>query len=134
QQSFEVLGTDLTKARDFESAKAVMAYREELGRRSGAAPSPAATAAPAAVPASPATISLFDGKTLEGWVGLPDASFFSVVDGAIRLQGKGGDLFYTGSGGEAAEFTDFELTMTVKTEEEANSGVFFHCAKKPNGG
>jgi len=80
------------------------------------------------------TITLFDGKTLSGWRGVPDQTPFSVVDGAIKTSGRrGGMLYFVGDGTQPNEFSDFDLTMRVKTENEANSGVFFHCARGANG-
>src|SRR5690606_16897713 len=93
----------------------------------------AAASAPSAV-GGPPVYPLFDGVSLDGWRAVPDDSLFAVVDGAIRIQGRPADLFYEGSQFDALQMSDFDLTMKVKTEEEANSGVFFHCVRKPGGG
>lgn len=42
-------------------------------------------------------------------------------------------LYYTGTSDDDPEITDFDLTMTIKTEQSANSGVFFHCVGDPSG-
>ncbi len=73
-------------------------------------------------------VSLFDGKTLNGWKSneeRPDV--FSVVDGAIQVQGGRAHLFYVGkvNGGQ---FKNFELKAQVKTTFGANSGLYFHTA------
>ncbi len=131
RQSLQVLETELTRSRQFEQAEAVLAYRGSLGGGHGSAGAPAPDQAAAG---GPATYQLFDGKSLDGWRAVPNGTFFSVVDGAIRIAGKPADLYYEGSQFDALGISDFELTMQVKTEEEANSGVFFHCARRADGG
>jgi Domain of Unknown Function (DUF1080) len=70
---------------------------------------------------------LFDGKSLEGWRGYnkqtaPEA--WKVVDGALTLTGKGGDLLTT------EQFGDFELSLEWKLGKVgANSGVFFRAVE-----
>lgn len=71
------------------------------------------------------SVSLFDGETLSGWrVTEENPDSFRVEDGAIVAEGPRAHLFYDGPHGTA--FTDFELTLKVKTEPGANSGVYFH--------
>jgi uncharacterized protein len=65
---------------------------------------------------------LFDGKTTTGWRGyrsdrVPDG--WQVVDGALTLVGKGGDIITTES------FRDFELELEWKVPPGGNSGVFY---------
>lgn len=64
-------------------------------------------------------VSLFDGKSLEGWKGLDGA--WKVEGGAIVCTGrkKGGKNWLIWQGGEPA---DFELRLEFKFEE-GNSGV-----------
>lgn len=81
-------------------------------------------------------ISLFDGKTLNGWKANEDQDSFSVHDGTIMAQAKGkaiegqaphakSHLFYMGENGKAS-FKNFEFQCDVKTESKANSGLYFH--------
>jgi hypothetical protein len=70
-------------------------------------------------------VSLFDGKTLDGWRASENSDSFRVGDGLIIADGSRSHLFYVGEVG-GADFTDFELRMDVKTFPKANSGVFFH--------
>ncbi len=72
-------------------------------------------------------ISLFDGKSLEGWkpAEREDPSTFSVQDGAIVAHGRRNHLFYVGPV-ENANFRDFELKVDVKTEPGSNGGIYFH--------
>ena len=70
-------------------------------------------------------IALFDGTSLDGWkVTKENPGSFRVEDGAIVTDGPRAHLYYDGPAG--TEFTDFELTMKVKTTPGSNSGVFFH--------
>jgi len=70
-------------------------------------------------------ISLFDGKSLEGWQLGENPETFSVEDGMIQVHGDRAHLFYNGPVMDA-EFTNFEFKADVKTMEGANSGIFIH--------
>lgn len=71
-------------------------------------------------------ISLFDGRSLQGWKASENPATFSVVDGAIRARGPRAHLFYEGRDGVVLDFKNFELELQVMTRPGANSGVFFH--------
>lgn len=73
-------------------------------------------------------ISLFDGKSLEGWKANEHAENWKVEDGAIVARGPRSHLFYMGG-----EFTDFEFTAEVMTEKGTNSGIYFHTAFQNDG-
>ncbi len=60
-------------------------------------------------------ITLFDGKTLDGWVG--DTKGYAVDDGAIVCQPGGSNLF------TKDEFADFEFRFEFKLTAGANNGV-----------
>ena len=78
-------------------------------------------------------VSLFDGKTLNGWKSSPDnPAAFSVVDGTLKVAGKRAHLYYVGEDGKAS-FTDFELKITAKTMPNANSGIYFHTEFQEKG-
>jgi len=73
--------------------------------------------------------SLFNGKDLSGWRAnvMPEA--FTVVDGAIRAHApkESAHLFYVGERKEGFEsFKNFVLEAKVRSEPEANSGIFIH--------
>ncbi|MEL7540212.1 MAG: DUF1080 domain-containing protein [Pseudomonadota bacterium] len=69
--------------------------------------------------------ALFDGESLDGWrVTEENPESFRVEDGAIVAEGPRAHLFYEGPLG--TDFTNFELSLKVKTEPGANSGVYFH--------
>ncbi len=78
-------------------------------------------------------VSLFDGKTLNGWTATKEneKSFF-VKDGALVCKGGRAHIFYTGKVGNA-DFKNFELSLKVKTLSASNSGVYFHTAYQKKG-
>jgi hypothetical protein len=77
-------------------------------------------------------ISLFDGKSLEGWKVSGSAGTFSVRDGVIVAHGPFSHLFYAGPV-YYGDFKDFELKVDVKAEPAANGGVFFHTQYQEKG-
>jgi hypothetical protein len=70
-------------------------------------------------------VSLFDGKTLNGWKVGENASSFKVEDGAIVVNGPVGHLFYDGKVGNH-DFKNFEFKAQVMTTPGSNSGLYFH--------
>jgi hypothetical protein len=85
-----------------------------------------------AQPGAQGWISLFDGKSLDGWKVSGSAGTFSVREGAIVAHGPFSHLFYAGPV-YYADFKDFELKVDVRTEPEANGGVFFHTQYQDQG-
>jgi hypothetical protein len=75
----------------------------------------------------PKWVSLFDGKTLNGWKVGENASSFKVEDGAIVVNGPVGHLFYDGTVGNH-DFKNFEFKAQVMTTPGSNSGLYFHTA------
>ncbi len=83
-----------------------------------------ATAAVRAADSEEGFVSLFDGKTLNGWkIAEEQAKSWSVVDGAIMAHGNRSHLFYVA---DEKPFKDFELKVDVMTEPGANGGIYFH--------
>ncbi|MBP6687213.1 MAG: DUF1080 domain-containing protein, partial [Lacibacter sp.] len=70
-------------------------------------------------------VSLFDGKTLNGWKVGANAATFKVEDGAIVVNGEVAHLFYNGEEGKH-NFKNFELKLDVMTMPGSNSGVYIH--------
>lgn len=66
---------------------------------------------------------LFDGRTLEGWQITGNADGWVVEDGEIVNLAKGGGYLAT-----EEQYGDFILSLDVKYEKGANSGVFFRWA------
>jgi len=75
--------------------------------------------------ADQAWISLFDGKSLNGWKASENRDTFSVQDGAIVAHGPRSHLFYAGPV-ENGDFTDFQLKVDVMTRRGSNGGIYFH--------
>jgi hypothetical protein len=77
-------------------------------------------------------ISLFDGKTLNGWKASGKPGSFSVVDGTIKVAGPTSHLFYEGEVMNH-NFKNFEIKAQIKTMPGANSGLYFHTEFQENG-
>ncbi len=77
-------------------------------------------------------ISLFDGKTLNGWKVGANPETFKVENGAIVVNGKVAHLFYDGDAG-AHYFKNFELSLDIMTMPGSNSGVYFHTQYQEGG-
>ncbi|GAB3781309.1 DUF1080 domain-containing protein [Spirosoma horti] len=78
-------------------------------------------------------VSIFDGKTLNGWkVTEESPETFSVQDGAIVVAGPRAHLFYEGPVNNH-NFKNFEWKAQVKTMPGSNSGMFIHTAYQPSG-
>ena len=78
-------------------------------------------------------ISLFDGKTLNGWHGYNKTGpvkNWEIEDGALVCLGAAKDA----SGGDIVtdkKFTDFELKWEWKVDKGSNSGVLYHVQEGP---
>ncbi|MCY2995363.1 MAG: DUF1080 domain-containing protein [Planctomycetota bacterium] len=70
-------------------------------------------------------ISLFDGKTTEGWKVGENATSFRVEDGLLIANGKVAHLFYDGPVCQH-NFKNFHFKADVMTMPKANSGIYFH--------
>ena len=78
-------------------------------------------------------VSLFDGKSLEGWRSSSDSpGCFTVEGGALKVSGGRAHLFYAGDVGNA-DFGNFELKLKAKTTKGSNSGVYFHTKFQDEG-
>lgn len=77
-------------------------------------------------------VSLFDGRTLEGWKASENPSTFSVADGAIVVAGPRSHLYYVGPVNNHV-FTNFEWKADVMTTPGSNSGMYFHTEFQETG-
>jgi hypothetical protein len=77
-------------------------------------------------------ISLFDGKSLNGWKAGANASSFSMENGTIRVNGDVAHLYYDGVV-QQHNFKNFELKIDVMTTPGSNSGVYFHTQYQESG-
>jgi hypothetical protein len=93
-------------------------------------------AAPAAAYAlndnSDGWISLFNGKTLDGWKASEHEGSFKVVDGQIHVHGERSHLFYVGPV-HNHDFKNFEFSAEVMTQPGANSGIYIQTAYQQAG-
>ena len=64
-------------------------------------------------------VALFDGRTLDGWMG--DTVGYAVEKGAIVCQAGGTNLF------TKEEFSDFELRFEFQLTAGANNGIALRC-------
>jgi hypothetical protein len=83
-------------------------------------------------PKSGGWISLFDGKSLNGWQVGNNASTFSVENGMIVANGPVAHLFYTGQV-QQHQFKNFEFKADVMTTPGSNSGIYFHTQYQESG-
>jgi hypothetical protein len=74
-------------------------------------------------------VTLFDGKTLDGWVQRNGTASYRVVDGAIvgRTSEGSPNSFLTTEQG----YGDFELEFEVKVDDALNSGVQIRSRTEP---
>lgn len=89
-----------------------------------AAPILLSNSAVADQPSEDGFVSLFDGKTLEGWKKAeenPDS--WKVVDGMLVCEGPRCHLFYDG---ELAPLKNFHFIAEVMTTPGSNAGIYFH--------
>ncbi|HEX6927344.1 MAG TPA: DUF1080 domain-containing protein [Longimicrobiaceae bacterium] len=77
-------------------------------------------------------ISIFDGKTLDGWRASENPSSFRVEDGVLVVQGPRAHLFYVGPV-ENHNFRNFEWKADILTYPQANSGMYFHTEFQESG-
>ncbi len=77
-------------------------------------------------------ISLFDGKSFNGWKAHENKDTFSIRDGMIVVDGPRSHLFYVGPVNNA-NFKNFEFKVDVMTKPNANSGIYFHTEYQESG-
>src|ERR1700730_16886924 len=77
-------------------------------------------------------LSLFDGKSLDGWKVGDNPETFSADSGMIIVHGKTAHLFYDEEVMHHT-FKNFEFKADVKTMPGANSGIYFHTEFQQGG-
>ena len=79
-------------------------------------------------------ISLFDGKTLEGWKASENPQQWKVENGTIVAAGPRSHLFYVGDDpDDPPKFESFRFTADVMTTPRSNSGIYFHVKWQDRG-
>lgn len=95
-------------------------------------------AAPSVVAPEAEWVTIFDGKTLDGWRGYNRTDVpakWIVEDGAIKFNGSGGGEAQTNDGGDLIfdqKFGNFELELEWKISKGGNSGIFYLAQEVPN--
>jgi hypothetical protein len=69
-------------------------------------------------------VTMFDGKSLDGWKINEQPKSWSVADGAIVANGERSHLFYVGND---KPYVNFHFKAEVKTKPRSNSGIYFHA-------
>lgn len=77
-------------------------------------------------------VSLFDGKSFDGWKVGKNAASFTIENGSIAVNGEVAHLYYDGPVMNH-RFTNFELKLEVMTTPGSNSGVYFHTQYQESG-
>ncbi|MFZ9687344.1 MAG: 3-keto-disaccharide hydrolase [Chitinophagaceae bacterium] len=77
-------------------------------------------------------ISLFDGKSFNGWKTSENPETFSIEDGCIKVAGKRSHLYYDGPVLNH-DFKNFEFKAQVMTKPGSNSGIYFHTIFQEKG-
>lgn len=77
-------------------------------------------------------VSIFDGKTLNGWKLNENPQTFKVENGMIIANGDRSHLFYDGPVANH-NFKNFEFKASVMTMPGSNSGIYFHTEYQANG-
>jgi peroxiredoxin len=75
-------------------------------------------------------ITLFDGKSLDGWKINENQETWKLADGALTCNGERSHIFYVGP---QAPFNEFELELEVMTRDNSNAGVYI-CTKYQDSG
>lgn len=77
-------------------------------------------------------ITLFDGKTLEGWTASENTDSWKIENGALVTAGERSHLFYSGDVMDH-NFKNFEFNVDVLTKPAANSGIYIHTKFQEEG-
>jgi hypothetical protein len=75
-------------------------------------------------------ISLWDGKTFDGWKVNENKDSWKIADGALVCKGDRSHIFYVG---EHAPFKNFHFKTEVMTKPGANAGIYFHTKYQDTG-
>jgi hypothetical protein len=76
-------------------------------------------------------VSIFDGKTFEGWkTSIDNTNTWKIDDGAFLASGPTAHVFYVG---DTNAFKNFELKVDVLTQPNSNGGIYFHTRYQEKG-
>lgn len=75
-------------------------------------------------------VSLFNGKSLDGWKASENKASWSVKDGKLVCDGERSHLFYVGDG---VPYKNFHFKAEVMTTPGSNAGIYFHTKYQETG-
>jgi hypothetical protein len=75
-------------------------------------------------------VSLFDGKSMNGWKVNENQTSWAVKDGMLVCQGERSHIFYVG---DDKPFKNFHFKAEVMTEPNSNAGIYFHTKYQESG-
>lgn len=75
-------------------------------------------------------VSIFDGKSFEGWKINENEETWKIENGTIVCEGPRSHLFYVG---DEKPFVNFEFQAEVMTEPGSNAGIYFHTRFQDSG-
>lgn len=103
----------------------VRSIRSSLFHRAGTLALAVTLCVSTSLAAADAFVSLFDGKTTEGWTPVAGKSGnWKVQDGLLVTQGEGGGWLSTNG-----EYADFIVQLEYRTRPGGNSGVFIRSPR-----
>src|SRR5688500_9325172 len=77
-------------------------------------------------------VTLFDGKSLDGWKANENPETFKLENGELVVKGERSHLFYVGPV-HNHEFKNFHLRVVALTKPDSNSGIYFHTKYQDTG-
>ena len=75
-------------------------------------------------------VTIFDGKSMEGWKINESEKSWKLENGALVANGGRSHAFYVG---DPKPFKNFEFKVEVLTKANSNGGVFFHTTYQEEG-
>jgi type II secretory pathway pseudopilin PulG len=75
-------------------------------------------------------VTIFDGKSMDGWKINESASSWKLTDGALVANGPRSHAFYVGA---KEPFVNFEFKAEVMTKPNSNGGIFIHTTYQDEG-
>ncbi|MDD8043823.1 MAG: DUF1080 domain-containing protein, partial [Verrucomicrobiota bacterium] len=75
-------------------------------------------------------VTIFDGKTFDGWKINETPESWKIEDGCIVANGTRSHIFYVG---DEEPFVNFEFKADVMTRPGSNSGIYFHTRYQDEG-
>lgn len=83
----------------------------------------------AASPDGEGWVTIFDGKSMNGWKINESEGSWKLADGALVANGARSHAFYVG---DEKPFVNFEFKAEVMTKPGSNGGIFIHTAFQPD--